>query len=110
MLILKKIRFLIYFGLVIVFLLMAQIAMSENLESEVEKFGLIDKTCKYVVEPQFDGIANFSEGLALAWLGEKAVYIDKTGKVVIPFQFDGEVSQFSEGLATARLKRNDNSG
>lgn len=64
MLILKKFRFLIY-SLVIVFLLMAQIAMSDNLESEVEKFGLIDKTGKYVIEPQFDWISDFSEGLGL---------------------------------------------
>ena len=110
MLILKRFRFLVYLGLVVVFLLMAQISMSENNNSETEKYGLIDKMGKYLVLPEFDYIDDFSEGLALVGVDGKTGYIDKTGKMVIPLQVDGGNSKFLEGLATAKLKGNDKLG
>ena len=92
------------------FLLMAQISMSENNNSETEKYGLIDKMGKYLVLPEFDYIDDFSEGLALVGVDGKTGYIDKTGKMVIPLQVNGGNSKFLEGLATAKLKGNDKLG
>ena len=39
------------------------------------KYGFIDKTGKYVINPQFDDAEAFSEGLARVWIGDW-----KTGK------------------------------
>ena len=53
---------------------------------------------KVVIQPQFDQVKGFSEGLAAVRLGDKWGYIDKTGKLVILPQFY-LASEFSEGLA-----------
>jgi len=66
------------------------------------KWGYIDKTGKIVIDPQFDGAYNFSEGLAAVKVGDKWGYIDKTGKIVIDPQFYWADS-FSEGLALVRV-------
>ncbi len=46
------------------------------------KYGYIDKTGKYVINPQFDYAGSFSEGLAVVEIGGKWGYIDKTGKFI----------------------------
>ncbi len=63
------------------------------------KWGYIDNTGKVMIRPQFDGVEEFSEGLA-AFENEdgKHGYIDETGKIVIAAKFDSFTS-FSEGLA-----------
>ena len=66
-----------------------------------KKYGFIDKSGKMVIEPQFDGASDFSEGLAQVEKDGKWGFIDKSGKVVIEPQFDW-VSDFSEGLAKVR--------
>ena len=65
------------------------------------KYGFIDKSGKVVIEPQFDWVGAFSEGLARVKKDGKYGFIDKSGKVVIEPQFD-EVRAFSEGLAKVR--------
>lgn len=63
------------------------------------KFGLIDKTGKYIIEPTFTFAGDFSEGLAVVRTKEdKFGFIDKTGKFVIQSTFNWAGS-FSEGLA-----------
>jgi hypothetical protein len=63
------------------------------------KFGLIDKTGKYIVEPTFTYTGDFSEGLAVVRTKEdKFGFIDKTGKFIIETKFNWAGS-FSEGLA-----------
>jgi hypothetical protein len=71
------------------------------------KAGFVDRTGKFVIEPKFDGVWEFSEGLAKVMLGEfmqgeKYGYVDKTGKFMINPVFDG-ASSFSEGLAEVWL-------
>lgn len=62
------------------------------------KKGFIDKTGKIVIEPRFDDVENFSDGLAAVEVGDWWGYIDKTGKIVIEPKF-GAGYEFSEGIA-----------
>jgi len=77
------------------------------------KVGYIDRTCKMVINPQFDYADDFSEGLAGVNIGGirgkyglveggKWGYIDKSGKFVIMPQFDF-AWDFSEGLAGVKI-------
>lgn len=85
------------------------------------KWGYINKKGEQVIDFNFDGASEFSEGLAAVskklkadYVDEKngkhlipspfskGGYIDKTGKYVIPPQFDS-VWSFSEGLARVRV-------
>ncbi|MCX7596880.1 MAG: WG repeat-containing protein [Fischerella sp.] len=52
----------------------------------------------FAIQPQFDGVGSFSEGLAEVKVDGKWGYIDKSGNIVIQPQFD-ETDKFSEGLA-----------
>ena len=66
------------------------------------KGGLIDKTGKIVIEPQFDDIGYFSEGLVWVVVDGKYGFIDKSGQMVVKAQFD-ELLPFKEGLAVVRI-------
>jgi hypothetical protein len=46
------------------------------------KFGFVDKTGKYVMNPQFDEARQFSEGLANVRVGGRWGIVDKTGRYV----------------------------
>jgi len=66
-----------------------------------DKRGYIDKTGKIVIQPQWGGAGDFSEGLAKVATYEDGYaegYIDTTGKVVIPLRYK-MAQDFSEGLA-----------
>jgi hypothetical protein len=52
------------------------------------KWGFVNASGRMVVQPRFDKVRRFSEGLALIWIGKKAGYVDRTGKLVIEPQFD----------------------
>ncbi|MBX9222493.1 WG repeat-containing protein, partial [Campylobacter coli] len=62
----------------------------------------IDKSGKFVIEPKFDYVWSFGEGLAAVELNGKYGFIDKNGEFVIESKFDG-VGYFSEGLARVEL-------
>ena len=68
--------------------------------------GYIDKTGQIAIEPQFDWVGQFSEGLAAVVIDNQVGYINNVGELVIEPQFahDEEVDgfeYFSEGLALA---------
>ncbi len=76
------------------------------------KYGYIDKTGKYQIEPKFDEARNFSEeGVAAVRIDTnisvgKWGYIDRTGSFVIPPKFADTtfgVSEFREGLASINV-------
>lgn len=67
---------------------------------KTNKWGFIDKTGNFVVQPTFEDALNFSEGLAAVQQGKEGKwgFIDKTGKVVIACDFE-KVGYFSNGIA-----------
>ena len=58
-------------------------------------WGYIDKTGQMSIEPRFEEVQNFSQGLAAAQTSGKWGYIDKTGQWVISPQFS-EASVFNK--------------
>ena len=71
------------------------------------RYGYVDTTGAVVIQPQFDGAFDFSEGLAVVAVKENGAtkygYIDKTGAWVIQPQFDN-AGFFSEGLAAVGVR------
>lgn len=73
------------------------------------KWGYVDKTGKYSINPQFDYASDFADnGLACVGTGGKYGYIDKTGSYVINPQFDA-ASNFTDS-GSARVKTGDKYG
>lgn len=75
------------------------------------KWGLLDSTGKEFLEPKYNYLSSFSEGLAIVNIGgeqddqtivvcikDKYGFINKSGKLEIPLKFDYALP-FSEGLA-----------
>lgn len=64
------------------------------------KWGYIDITGKIVIEPKFDGVRDFSNGLAFVKIGkgfEALVgYIDRTGRLAVPLKYKGGTDFVSE--------------
>ena len=77
-----------------------------TLTAEKSDFQTTEKTGKFVINPQFSGASNFSEGLAAILIGDaktgKWGFIDKNIKFIINPQFSG-ASNFSEGLAAVLI-------
>jgi len=59
-----------------------------------------------VINPQFDSVGSFSDGLAAVRIGDSTTgkwgFIDKTGRIVIHPQF-GIAAPFSDGLAAVKI-------
>ena len=62
------------------------------------KWGYIDRTGRFAIQPQFDFAKPFREGLAAVEIADKYGYIDKAGKIVVKPRFHF-ASEFDEGLA-----------
>jgi len=72
-----------------------------------ELWGYIDKNGEFVIEPKFQDIGKFSEGLASATINEgfderKYGYIDKTGNFVIEPKYDW-APPFENGFAYVNI-------
>ena len=66
-------------------------------------WGYIDTTGEMMIEPGFDNVGNFSEGLAAARINFKHGFIDRKGEWVIEPRFDW-AWDFSEGLAAVMVR------
>lgn len=62
------------------------------------KWGFLDATGKWTIDPQFERAGNFADGLAPVVVGGRTGYIDSRGKFAVNPQYDfGD--EFFEGLA-----------
>lgn len=107
----KTIAFAILFLLLLSACSTAQLSTREtprNIKQIKWKYGFIDKTGRFVIEPEYDLAWPFSEGLASVLIGKRWGYIDKTGKVVIQPGFY-KAFPFSEGMAVVGVDRKGNS-
>lgn len=68
-----------------------------------EKWGAYDPKGNLIIEPQFDRLWHFYEGVANFSLKEKYGFVNKKGEIVIEPKFD-YASQFKNGLAYVELK------
>ncbi|MFO0175197.1 MAG: WG repeat-containing protein, partial [Aphanizomenon sp.] len=66
------------------------------------KWGYIDRTGQFIINPQFDEADIFSEELAAVKMGEKWGYINQYGDLIIPLTFDF-AKPFYEGMALVNI-------
>ena len=66
-------------------------------------WGLLDKNGRVVLEPEFDWIDGFSDGLAAVGThDEKTGYVNRKGELVLPPRYDSG-REFSEGVAPVHV-------
>lgn len=70
-----------------------------------KKYGFIDAQGQLIIQPRFDWVKSFSEGLAAVEENSQTKYIDVSGKAVFTVA-SGRVRSFSEGLAAVMFGRN----
>ena len=46
------------------------------------RYGYINRSGSFVINPQFDGGGNFLAGIAPVWIGDREGYINKRGQYV----------------------------
>jgi hypothetical protein len=68
-----------------------------------QKLGLLDLNGEWLVEPVFEELWEFSEGLAAARSGGKWGFIDRLGNWAIPPVYD-QADRFREGLAAVKIE------
>lgn len=68
------------------------------------KWGAVNKKGEWVIEPQFDRMEYFENGISRAKLGDYQGYVDTTGKWVIEPQYKPDYDNFSEGLVAAQTE------
>ena len=76
------------------------------------KYGFMDQNGKIVIPAKFNGVWDFDQGMAVAYISEQADgtfsymsrygYIDKSGKEIIPFKYDF-VENFNDGTARVSI-------
>ncbi len=74
----------------------------EIIDRTTGKYGFMDIDGNVIIEPHFDRVGYFDEGLALAEIDGKCGFIDQQGKEIVPFIYDDAVS-YEEGMAAVRL-------
>jgi len=63
----------------------------------------MDAKGKTIVEPIFENVRAFSNGMAVVSVNKKFGYIDVKGKLVVPIIFDNAID-YSEGLGAVKYR------
>lgn len=58
---------------------------------------------KWAIQPMYDDVLPFSEGLSCVKINGKWGYINKTGKIILNIPDTIEVFPFAEGMAHAKM-------
>lgn len=66
------------------------------------KYGYINSSGNFAIQPQYDAADSFSNGLAMVKIGDKYGYINLSGNLAIEPKFDWAGS-FSNGLAVVKI-------
>lgn len=61
------------------------------------KWGFVNKKGEIVINPEFDYVFNFSEGIAAVRLGDKYGFMDTVGTLIVPCEYDKVESHFNNG-------------
>lgn len=61
------------------------------------KWGFVNKDGNIVINPTFDYVYNFSEGIAAVKVGDKYGFIDTIGVLIVPCEYDEVESSFEDG-------------
>lgn len=67
------------------------------------KFGFVDSTLTYKIQPIYQEAKAFTEGLAVVRINDKYGFIDKSGTLVIDALYD-DAAGFSEGFAAVKIE------
>ncbi len=68
-------------------------------EEENGKYGFIDHSGRYIINPTFDNAKPFTEGLAAVRLNKRWGFVKKSGEMQIPNNYPLFADEFSAGLA-----------
>ena len=85
--------------------LMKELSMADKVFYPVKSngfWGFCDKDGNSLIEPQYDGVEWFQEGLTVCRIGDKFGYINKIGQIKIAATFD-DALPFNEGHALVEL-------
>ena len=69
-----------------------------------DKWGFVGRDGKIVIEPKYDEVHDFTDGIAAVRQGSKSFFIDKTGRV--PFLLPNnitDIGMFNKGLAPVKI-------
>lgn len=61
------------------------------------KWGFVNRNGEIVINPEYDYVFNFSEGIAAVKVGDKYGFIDTTGVLIVPCEYDEVESSFEDG-------------
>ena len=70
-------------------------------------WGLIDKTGKFVINPQYKNVGSFNNSgmcMVKSTTNDKYGFIDKDGKMVIDAQYE-DISNFYDGVALTEMNK-----
>ena len=69
-----------------------------------DKWGFVGRDGKIVIEPKYDEVHDFTDGIAAVRQGGKSFFIDKTGRV--PFLLPNnitDIGMFRDGFAPVKI-------
>ena len=72
------------------------------IDEQTQKMGFIDKNGNVVIEPVYDNVEMFSDGISKVELEDKTGYIDIDGNLIVSFIYD-ELGLWNEDVIHVEL-------